>query len=65
MSMKQPTKGTLESLWRSVLVAVRRFAAPSSPSFAFPAGMVLPTTSLPPAFTRRERAVVDRFFGRR
>jgi len=52
------------SLLQAVMAVFRRFAVPP-PAFGLPAGAVLPTTSLPPAFSRRERAVVDAFFGRR
>jgi len=33
--------------------------------FGVPAGAILPTTRFPPAFTPRERAAVEAFFGRK
>jgi hypothetical protein len=33
--------------------------------FGVPAGAIFPTTRFPPAFTPRERAAVEAFFGRK
>jgi hypothetical protein len=33
--------------------------------FGVPAGAIYPTTRFPPAFTPRERAAVEAFFGRK
>jgi len=54
-----------KSALRAVIDALRRIVAGRRPDFSLPAGVVLPTTSLPPAFTPRQRAVVNAFFGSR